>query len=476
LLIGGPITVAGGTTMDSRQPVEGDPWALVTQLALTRSILWWQTVLSVVNPVLAEEGDDAFCYVVGGKSVRELRSDGSLTQRRLKAALGGESTDVKFDVPWEQHPLPDGFVPHGQVGYKVDTSGKRWVFSGIDQPPYTVAEVIGAKVIVDTGMWPYLNRTESDTLSGFEAARAFSDVLLVLPHTPVIASYLDGYVAWVAGGRRGSGGEFQSQQTTDPERWRELRNSAVVPLSAEFKITGVIQRGAWVDPSSFEAARSLLESHHDRTLGFWETASNAALRPNGSVPIPPAPAEAIDLPSEAGTRAQKMAEMATAEVEARTESKNAIAERLAPYGWKQGQGITYTLIEWNGQVEDHVLLYMTLSITKRRCSVSVSTLFPDYFDLIKSHLLAHGNQFEEIAAPDDCDVRDGSTTIWRCAGGWADPIDWEERIAVIVAKTLGWVESFAELETPFREAQEHREAGQITKFKAWGLEPERWHQ
>jgi hypothetical protein len=197
---------------------------------------------------------------------------------------------------------------------------------------------------------------------------------------------------------------------------------------------------------------------------------------NGSVPIPPAPAEAIDLPSVAGARAQKMAEMATAEVEARTESKNAIAERLAPYGWKQGQGITYTLIEWNGQVEDHVLLYMTLSITKRRCSVSVATLFPDYFDLIKSHLLAHRNQFEEIAAPDDCDVRDGSTTIWRCAGGWADPIDWEERIAVIVAKTLGWVESFAELETPFREAQEHREAGQITKFKAWGLEPERWHQ
>lgn len=40
------MAVGGGDTMDSRQPIEDDPWSLVSQLALTGSMLWWRTALS----------------------------------------------------------------------------------------------------------------------------------------------------------------------------------------------------------------------------------------------------------------------------------------------------------------------------------------------------------------------------------------------------------------------------------------------
>jgi hypothetical protein len=473
------MTVDGGAMMDSRQPVEDDPWSVVSQMALTGSMLWWRTVLSVVNPILNESGQDAFCYVVGGKSVKELRSDGSLTQRRLTAVLTGGSTNVEFDRPWERHPLPDDFVPLGQIGYKVDTSGKRWVFSRIDSPPYTVADAIGAKVVVDTSTWPYLNRIQMDNnFLAFEAARVFSDAVLVLPHTAAIGSYLESYIEWVAGGRRGLGHQAQPPLHRDPERWQELRHSTAVLLSAEFKVTGVIRGGEWVDPSDFEAARSLLETRYDLKLGFWDLVGNAVLRQAllDSAPISAAPDEAAAIPAAARKRAIKSADAAATVAAARTESKDSIAKRLEPHGWEQGHGITYTLVDWKGQVDDGVLLYMTLSITKRRCAVTVATLGPEFLDAMKSYLCAHAAEFEEIAAPDECEARDASTTIWRCAGGWTDSIDWDARIAGIRIKTHRWVEVFAGLGAQCRLLQENREAEQIAKFKSWGLEPERWHR
>lgn len=472
------MVVDGGATMDSRQLVEDDPWSLVSQLALTGSMLWWRTVLSVVNPILTEAGENSLCYVVGGKSVKELRSDGSLTQRRLAAVLSGGTTKVEFDRPWEEHPLREGFVPHGTIGYKVETSGKRWVFAGIDQPPYTVAEAIGASVIIDQRTWPYVSRTDKDNFSDFESARMFSGVVLVLPHTPVIATYLESYVDWVAGGRQGLGHHGQPPGTRDPERWQELRNSVPVPLSSEFKVSGVIQGGTWVDPADFEAARSLLESRYDLKLGFWDVVGNAVLRQAllDSTPISAAPVEPAVVPAAAKVRAAKRADALATEIAARTESKEAIARRLEPHGWEQGHGITYRLVDWKGQVEDRVLLYMTLSITKRRCAVTVATLGRELFDLVHSYLGAHAAEFEEIAAPDECEARDRSTTIWRCTGGWSDPIDWDERIAAIGAKTLRWADAFAGLGTRCRQWQADQEAARIAQFKSWGLEPERWHQ
>jgi hypothetical protein len=482
VLVGGAMTVDDGAAMDSRQPVEDDPWSLVSQLALTGSMLWWRTVLSVINPILAEGGEDTFCYVVGGKAVKEVRSDGSLTQRRLTAVLSGGSTNVKFDRPWERHQLPDDFVPHGSIGYKVDTTGKRWVFARIDQPPYTVAEAIGAKVVVDSGTWPYLHpddlsmsNLERGTFSRFEAARVFSDVVLVLPHTYAVGAFLDSYVKWVAVGRRGAGQHELPGRTADGGRWRELRHSVPVPLTAEFKVTGVIQGGTWVDPSDFEAARSLLETRYDLKLGFWDLVGNAVLRQAllDSTPISAAPTEPAAVPPAAKARAAKRVDAAEAEVAARTESKEAIAKRLETHGWEQGHGIIYRLVDWKGQVEDHVLLYMTLSITKRRCAVTVATLWVSLFETVTSYLSAHAEELQEIAAPDECEAGETSTTIWRCKGGWADPIDWDERVAVIATKTLRWVEVFANLGALCRQGQADREAEQIAKFKSWDLEPDR---
>jgi hypothetical protein len=63
---------------------------------------------------------------------------------------------------------------------------------------------------------------------------------------------------------------------------------------------------------------------------------------------------------------------------------------------------------------------------------------------VKAYLAAHADELEDIAAPDPCEAGT-STTIWRCSGGWADPIDWDERVAVIGAKTHRWAEVLAGL-------------------------------
>ena len=166
---------------------------------------------------------------------------------------------------------------------------------------------------------------------------------------------------------------------------------------------------------------------------------------------------------------------AATEVADRVESKEAIAKRLEPYGWKQGHGITYALVDWKGQVDDGVLLYLTLSITKRRCAVTIATVVAAFFDTAKAYLVAHADEIEEIAARDECKARDESMTIWRCSGGWADPIDWDERVAEIASKTVRWAQVFSGLGSQIRQWQADREAEQIATYKSWGLEPEQWH-
>ena len=139
ILVGGSMELDGGAALDSRQSVEDDPWSLVAHRALTGSSLWWTTVLSFATPVLAGAGNGATCFVVGGQVVKELRSDGAITQRKLRSLLPGKVTLVKMDRPWELHPLPPDFVPMDRVGYHLGDPDARWRLEKIDQPPYTVA-------------------------------------------------------------------------------------------------------------------------------------------------------------------------------------------------------------------------------------------------------------------------------------------------------------------------------------------------
>jgi len=472
VLVGGPMIVDGGTSLDSRQPVDGDPRSLVSQRALVGSVLWWRSVLSLTVPMLDAAGENAFCYVVGGKSVKELRSDGSLTQRRLTSILSGASASVEFERPLEDHPLPEDFVAHGKIGYRVDTAGVRWVFAKIDQPPYTIASAIGAAVVIDTSRWAYETSSGRDHYESFEQARIYDDAVVILPHTARIEAFLHGYVEWVHSGRQKSAPLLRPVTRTDPERPQNLLDAVPVPLTADFGVTGVLQGLEWVDPADMEAARSLLQSRYDLKIGLWDLVGNPTLRRTllDSTPVIGAPEEHVAIPAAAAARAAKKVETFAAEVAERTLSKDAIFLMLEPHGWERGH---CPLETWHGRIDDRDLLYMTLSITKRRTAITVATVGGEW-TAVRPYLQEHCDELEAIASPDLCQVREGKTTLWRTEGGWSDPVDWDERVAGIVARTDRWKDVFVDLGAHYRQLQAAAEELQIAEYVELGFPEEHW--
>ena len=289
-----------------------------------------------------------------------------------------------------------------------------------------------------------------------------------MPHTAATENFLDRYTKWVG---RQVGDEIQAA-ASDPESWRRLRSTVPVPVNADFKITGVIQDGTWVDPADFEAARSLLQTRYDLKIGYWDLVGNPTLRRSllESTPIPAAPAEHAPVPAAAAARAAKRIASGEREVAERAMSKDAIARSLAPTGWTQEHGIIYRLEEWHGRLEDRVLLYLTLSITRRRSAITVATSMA-MFEQLKAFVTENVDALETIAAPETCLAREDRRTIWRAEGGWADPIDWEERIRSLSEKTPRWAEVFADMGAKCRQDQEASEAERI---KVAGLPPAQW--
>lgn len=77
----------------------------------------------------------------------------------------------------------------------------------------------------------------------------------------------------------------------------------VVPIEAEFSVTGVVENGAWGDAAGFESARSLLETRYDLKLGLWDLVRNPVLRATvlESTPVLKPPKVKVAMPLE-GTR------------------------------------------------------------------------------------------------------------------------------------------------------------------------------
>jgi hypothetical protein len=156
------------------------------------------------------------------------------------------------------------------------------------------------------------------------------NVTIVVPHTHATSVYLDGYVEWVADNRpENAPGPTFSRDIYDPTRL-----SKAVPVAADFRVTGVLQEGNWVDPAPLEAARLLLEARFDLKLGIWDLVINDVLRstllketPIEAPPTAPAArtAGAIErqeaLRSRSGSRSAFLAETA------------ALVGSLAASGW-----------------------------------------------------------------------------------------------------------------------------------------------
>jgi hypothetical protein len=417
------MTVDGGTKLDSRQYFKEDPWSWASHRALTGSVLWWRVVLSLVNPVVAEVGEDAFSYVIGTQSVKDVRSDGSLRKRRLKSLLRGDVTKIEFFRPLGRPSIPKGFKPIGNVAYRVDTSGKQWVFAEIDQPPYIAAHAAGASAIIDTNSWPWMLRGQDDDFKIFEEARVFDDVVLVLPHTFGVEAFLRDYVKWIRGRRS----ENTKGNLASPSiEWRH-NNFEMIPEDDHFGVTGIIQNGRWRDPSDLEAARVLLQSRYDFKFGLWDLANNPVLRQTllASIPTERTSQMSAELPARAKERAIERAARMSRGENGRKASPSAIYDLFRHHGWL---GRRYDF-------RNCARVYLTLDITESQTAISVfSWGRPSIGPFLKQHV----DEFESIASPNECDVHNGNFVLWLAPGGWAGDIDWEDRVSTILKCTTRW--------------------------------------
>src|SRR5579875_1035620 len=155
ILIGGEMTVDGGSIFDSRQPVDGDPNGEVAKRALANSLLWWETVSSLVAPILMSSGANSFALVLGPRTVVEVRPDGELRRARLRTLLPGGSTDlsikktVSSDVEIGDSRRGGSSVEHYDVRFA--RREEKWVF--VDEGSYWLPMVtakVKPAVIVDT--------------------------------------------------------------------------------------------------------------------------------------------------------------------------------------------------------------------------------------------------------------------------------------------------------------------------------------
>jgi hypothetical protein len=493
VLIGGPMTVDDGSTLDSRQPIIGDPSSRVTRASLATSLHWWTTVMSLVSPILDSSNPDAFALVIGGRSVVEVRADGELRRTRLRSLVPGGSTTAAV-LRCIDEPLPDGYEIVAQEsfqqwreaeGYKqvqilfgcrMPHGSERWVF--LDRGEYYLhlaASCLRPSLIVDTSWGEEMDEdgSEYEPIAGrfreFEKNRLAGDgVVVVMPHTHRTDVFLQKYVNWVAAGRPEDNSARWSPPL--PTNWDPtappdpVRYSCPVPVHAQFRVTGYLRDGEWRDPADLEAARSLLQARYDLKIGIWDLVNNATLRRTLLEAVPPAepPVTSIDVPSAAAQRAQREVARRMAERAREEEAGHSIAVLLQPLrdiGWTKliprcdlclpltdlvPLSTIRRAASWPND-ESYPLVQLELTISKRHCAVNVFTIMYNQVDLRR---YVHDRQklLEDIAGPDKCDLAgSGVVSLYRRPGGWADDVDWSAVTSAIADRSSRWREAFEDL-------------------------------
>ncbi|WP_406122349.1 hypothetical protein OHQ89_10005 [Streptomyces canus] len=478
ILIGGPMTVDDGSSLDSRQPVAEDTTSHVTHASLATSLLWWLTASSLVGRLLDSAGASAFALLVGQRSVVELRHDGSLRRTGLRAVLPGGTTELDLIRTSFDEPLPETYTEThrleswngtvmGTVGFKTKAPSRRWRFlKGSEFYLDRAGERIGAAVLIDTS--ETLTQV-GDLLPGryaeFEKRRLTGDnSVLVMPHTHRSESLVRGYLAWVRGGRPAAEKISAPVTTWDPTAPPDpVHYTCPVPIEAQFGVTGLVQDGEWRDPSDLEAARALLQARYDLKIGIWDLVGNPTLRSAllSSTLQAPAPAEVAPIPAGAAQRAQKRVTARTIEKAEAEHSLNQIATSFGPLevqGWKrpaERRGfmrlpLTDDYPRWPGD-DPFPLVQLEFEISKRQSSVSVSTILYNQVD-VSQYVTDRRETFESIAAPDRCQLGNSRPILWRALGGWADDVDWLQRTTALAEHTRRWRAALQELCSQCRHA------------------------
>jgi hypothetical protein len=133
----------------------------------------------------------------------------------------------------------------------------------------------------------------------------------------------------------------------------------------------------------------------------------------------------------------------------------AITRRLVPLkelGWarraEKQRGLlqlplTEPMQRWT-EDEPFPLVLLALDINKRGTEVTGFTIMYNQVDLV-AYVEERRSVLEDIAAPAECKLGAGWTSLWRAPGGWGDDIDWEERARLLASLTPRWVEALSAL-------------------------------
>jgi len=501
VLVGGQMTVDDGSTLDSRQPILGDPGSVVTRKSLATSLLWWTTVASLVNPILQDAGTGAFALVIGGRTVAEVRPDGELRRTRLATFLRGGSTSADI-VRCIDEPLPDGYQlvakesvdqwvdPTGyrQVntlfGYRFNHVGERWVF--LDGNDYYLPKVIAhihPSVIVDTsGAFARGSTHPSTTEEGaplpdyyaghlmeFDKRRFLDEqIVVVMPHTHGAESFISSYLHWVE--KRRPNDDPSTWTPIEPNLWDPaappdpIRYTCPVPVRASFKVTGLMQGGRWNDPSHLEAARSLLLARYDLKIGIWDLANNPTLRhtllkPGSSIE---ASIELAEVPRAASERARRQVAKKMAQRATEADGRRQIDPQLEPLrgvGWStltpgtdlflpMSELIPLSVIRRSQSYPDEEmwpLVRLELAISKRHTVIKVFTIMYNQVDL-KAYVRSRRQALEEIASPEACTLSGtGRFSVWETSCGWGDDADWTAVATEIAKRSPRWERAFDDL-------------------------------
>jgi hypothetical protein len=426
ILVGGTLTTDDGVTFDSRQAMDDDPRAQVAYRSLATSVPWWMTVVSLVNPLVRAVGH-GFAAVEGPHSVYELRGDGSVTKVNLNALLG------------------------------MGQPGSRWRFTKREPrvpAASSTARYLATSVLVDTD---HAGEAHWATLKSFRARERWNPKLtFVAPHTHWTEEFFRRFA--LAGHPDDDFGALYQESPPD-KRVRgapldPMQYTAVVPLEADFKVTGLIRSGEWVDPTGLEAARALLQARFDLGIGIWDLADNPTLRRTllEAEPLAPAPEESAPMPTSAVRRGRST-------VAADDEAWDEWATRLAPLldlGW-QRRGTTGVNLRL--PLADHdpptffAMLQLWLSLGRKQSIVRMQTTAG--LDMA-GFCQEHRAELEEIADDGATVLNSRQPVIWRFENGRADEVDWDARARTLAECTSRWVQVFSELAQECRRQDEAR--------------------